>query len=483
MLFGDLTEGAIQAGIRRLMDKSRQQDRQGVMDTLALYRGGPTTITYLLQRPGERTTKWELRTQRFALPNYLAFIIDYLSRGIYGQQVMREYEGGSETENQLLEDTLEANDIWDTQAEIAQGMVAAGDTWACVKYDEFDDRLVVVPVWPLHIQWEADPDNPQRVRVLAETRPYIDENGAEKAFTWVWVDDKASGQSWGRVYDEQGNRRIEQEGAGFDPNPYGVIPYVRWRGLPMIGMQDGLAVMRDLTGLQKLLIQQLSDLVALIVYQSHGQPVRIMGVGEDPNSVVLTGVDSMMTLANGGSFTFENPGAAIPEVLAAIDATIGTMFDLAQIPREAYKGGVAESGVALRIRWQPYIAQTQAARMRAKSAERRLGLVFGAVGPVHGLAFPADKKLIAEWDESILPTDDVADHAADLADVNNVPPLMTLEDYLLKWRNGVDTPEDAKKYLEEIRAQEPKPVEGRPDPGRFGLIEDKPEPDPAEVAQ
>lgn len=470
MLFGDLTEGAIQSGIRRMMEQSRAQDRQGVADALALYRGGPTTVQYLMRRPGERDTKWQTRVERFALPNYLAFIVDYLSRGIYGQQVMREYEGGTDEENQLLEDTLELNDVWDLQAEIAQGMVAAGDTWATVKYDIWEDRLVVIPIYPLHIEWEPDPDNPQRIRALAEMRPYLDKDGSQRSLTWVWADDRMADKSWGRVYDEQGNRRKDQEGIGFDPNPYGVIPYVRWRGLPMIGMQDGLAVVRDLVGLQKLLVQQMSDLVALILYQSHGQPVRIMGVGEDPNSVVLTGVDSMMTLANGGSFDFAQPGAAINDVLGAIDRTVGMMFECAQLPREAMTGGIAESGVALRIRWQPYIAQTQAARMRAQSAERRLGMVFQAVGNYHGLPFP-DKKLMAQWDESILPTDDVADHAADLADVNNVPRLMTLEDYLMKWRHGVDTPQDAEAYIAALKAEEPEPVQGRPEPGRFGFVD------------
>jgi hypothetical protein len=67
---------------------------------------------------------------------------------------------------------------------------------------------------------------------------------------------------------------------------------------------------------------------------------------------------------------------------------------------------------------------------------------------------PQDRRMVATWNDNILPTDDQAEHMADLADINNDPPLMTLEDFLRRWRDGVDTPEDAKKYLESIRVEQ-----------------------------
>lgn len=464
-LYRDMTDDAIQASLREDRDSTHQAAMREMEELLIAYGGGQDMERFLVRRPGEqvavagrqREERYLYRKRRAHNPNYFARLTDAIVDGFVGDKIERHIEGEADS---VLQDLLSECAIDMVQQEYGLSTVLLGNALVAIAGNS--DMVGIAPVHPLNYTASCDPMRPYRLAEVVEKRGYFDRSENERFVYWVWND------AWGRCYDQSGRRLnvdpITGEDTDWaDPNPYGVVPYVHWRGRPMVGSFSGLSYVRDQLSLQKELYNRTNDLMVLCHLRSFGVPVFKDFQGDQLD---WSEYGALEVGPQGDAWMLE-PSGNVDGMLLSLDRLVDWMFQTGGVPVDVVKGQVAESGVALMVKWQPYVRVVQTLRTQGQVSEQDMVRKLCAVGRYHGYALPEDPVVTVEYDDAIVPNDTIAEFQRDLLMLNNEPPLMTREDFLRKWHD-LDDDGALAEYIEKLDASSAA-TEPEADDDAFGL--------------
>jgi len=438
MLFEDLTAGMIRAGLaqaRRQAVLDKQQDRE---ELEAYYAGGREISSKLIRHPAEDHAEFAQRKARLLYPNYVARLADALIDGVYGDPVTRSIADATDEQLETLQDIWEWNLMPRVQRDIGYGIVVLGDAWVNCTYHERDRIIGVHAVHPDNIAYTTDPDNPNRVIELVETRAeeHIVGSGKEVQTHWVWTLDEFG------HFDDDG--RPMDDGPWPAPNPYGWIPYVHFRGRPMLGVSDGLSYIRDQITIQRALMNRLSDEDVLCVEQIHGTLV-LKGY---QRANVDHGPRRAITVSPDGDAFYINPNAAIKDLEESIDRLVKMLFETGSVPMSLVSGGTASSGLQLAIEMRPFTRVVESIRAECTASEKDLIRTVCVIGAVHGLGLPEECNPVVEFSDNVLPSDRDGEFQRDLLMYQNG--LMLRTDFLARW---IDKLGDDQAAIEEYEQQ------------------------------
>ena len=474
MLFRDMTESAIQKALRddrAAENKARNAETRELID---MYEGGARMKPYLLRRPGEsmatasasRQERYTYRANRAHNPNYFSRLTDSLADGFVGDKITRRVSSGDEAFQALLDDVH----IQLVQQEYGLGTVLVGGSlvgivgWA-------EGGISLCPLHPFAWRVKSDPQDPYALAEVEEDRTYQSADGKEHTVTWVW------NSEWGRLYDSDGVRLTVDPMTGLetdwaDPNPYdGEIPYVYWRGRPVLGQFEGISYVRDQASLQKELYNRSNDLMILCHMRSFGVPVF---KDLQTNIADWSEYGGLEVGPTGDAWMLE-PSGDIPGMVMTLEKLIEWMYETGNVPTSMVQDASVKSGVALAIEWMPFLRVIQTLRNNGAVSERELVRKMLVIGKAHGVEkLPsADVDIEIEYEESVLPTDETADFKRDLLMLNNDPPLITREEFVRRWHKLPDDKAVA-KYIAELDAEADaaaaKKKEQQPEPQPFGAF-------------
>ena len=447
-LFDTHSKAIIAASLKKLREASLDAHAKEIEQLEDFYEGGSDVVKYLYRNPAESEESFTARQKRFAHLNYVGRIVDELVDDVYGDEVQRSFGVDADpAADEALKTTLEFNNIIEVQQEVCRSQVLMGDGWINVSWREPDQMVGIFAVHPLDFWFRMDPGNPSRLLEIVERRrsdrPDLakDDDGTACTY-WIWND-----TSFCEV-DADGNYLTPAT-----PNPYGTIPYVRWRGRSVVGGDDGLSFVRDAVSVQKLILNRVSDADKQIRYQAHGLLV-IKGI-DDP--VIKSGADSFIRLSNPTDDAFFiNPGADLKAVEDSTEGLVDRLFEISSVPASMVRGGTANSGLQLAIEMRPLTRIVGSVRTKAAAAEKRLITLIALIGRAHGQSvYPEVVDPVVEFSDNFLPSDEVQAFTRDMAMLSFVPvPLMTREDFLAKWHRKLrNNPAALAQYIDEIDAE------------------------------
>jgi hypothetical protein len=430
----------------------------------SLYEGGADVSKFLLRNDAESDKSFSARQKRLCHPNYVQRIVDELVDDVYGDEVVRSFgPEASDDQNEALKQVYRKNRMRNLAPEVCRSQVLLGDGWINAAWQEEPKNVGLFAVHPLDMWSRQDPDNPSRLYEVAERRRSdrtdIPREKDTPAFT-CWV--------WNREFFFE----VDMHGrflTPVTPNRYGVIPYIRWRGRSVVGREDGLSFVRDAATIQRLLLNRISDEDKLIRYQTHG----LMVVNSIDEPVIKSGADSFLRLTNTDDKAyFINPGADIAAVQETIRDLKDSIFEISSVPSSLIVGGQASSGLQLLIEMRPLTRVVGAVRSLASVGEEELITVIAAISVAHGdTRFPRPDTLepTVEFSDNFLPSDKQAEFDRDMAMLGNVPPLITIEDVLLKWHAKLrKSPEALRAYMEQLERDSQAASKGQVGSGGVG---------------
>lgn len=445
MLLPNLSEQVIRRAVAEYRAELLSQRGRYLEELEDFYIGGSDMSEHIRRFEGEEQRDLNERRARFQYPNYVAKLANVLIDSAYGAPIKRKIRNASEAQQKQFDAILEWNSATQMQLEVGQSIVTLGDAWACVAFREIAKTVGILPVYPGHIVHVAyDPENPRQIVQLVERRmddgnPDPSTGKAPILGYWFWTVDEFA--------------FVDQEGAYITPpqrNAYRAIPYVRWIGEPVIGERTGLSYIRDLIPLAKALINRLSELDQLVIDQTFS---TLVTAGHE-KPTFGTGTKRWVGLQQGGTAEYITPDPRIEAVEAAVDGIIQRMCETVGVPRSLLQGGIASSGRQLELEMWQLVQRVQRIRSINIDSERELCRLVCLVGATHRLGLPPSPDVEVEFDSQILPTDRQVERQEDRADVDNIPPLMTREDYVRKYRSGLNTDEAVRGYIVLLDAQD-----------------------------
>ena len=442
-----ITEDLVMAS---LLEFEKQVDKKRAMlyeEYENWYLGGSKVEGYLLRNDGERDDSYATRLKRIAHINYIGRIIDEIVDDAYGDEVDRKLgqTAGPDQERRLAE-VSELSNMLDIQQETCRTQVLLGDGWIYCSYSEEYQIPVWYPAHPGQIGFWVDRNNPRRIVRLIERRTeqtMVGKDLKDVVEYWIWTPDEYArlDAKW---------RYIEPP----TPHRIGSVPYVRWKGRGIVGEVDGISYARDLVGLNRLLLNRVSDVDKVIRYQTHG----LLVIKSVDDQEVKSGADWFIRLSDPDSNAFFiSPTANIQAAVDSIEDITKRMFEVGSIPMSLVRGGQASSGLQLAIEMRPLTRVVATVRAKGRVAEAELLKLTCAVGNAYGNGWPDPRTLRPEvrFVENFLPQDKDSEFARDLVMVNNVPPLMTIEKFIRKWTPELLGDEAAiAAYLDELRKQD-----------------------------
>jgi len=465
MLLPNLSEQIVRQAVREFAGSLLEARGRYLEELEDFYIGGPDMAEHIRRFEGETDRDLLERRARFQYPNYVAKLANVLIDSSYGAPIKRTLRDASDGQQKTFDDVLQWNAITQRQLEIGQSIVTLGDAWACVAFREQAKTVGVLPVYPGHIVHVAyDPDNPRRIVELVERRmddgnPDPTTGKAPVLGYWFWTVEEF-------CFAAQDGRYITPP----QRNSYRTVPYVRWIGEPVIGERTGYSYIRDLIPLAKALINRLSELDQLVIDQTFS---TLVTAGHE-KPTFNAGTKRWVGLPQGGTANYITPDPRIEAVEAAVDGIIQRMCETVGVPRSLLQGGIASSGRQLELEMWQLVQRVQRIRSINIDSERELCRLVCLVGATHRLGLPPSPDVEVEFDSQILPTDRQVERQEDRADVDNIPPLMTREDYVRKYRSGLNTDEAVRGYIVLLDAQD------RDEPGarKPGTDADVPTPPP-----
>lgn len=170
-------------------------------------------------------------------------------------------------------------------------------------------------------------------------------------------------------------------------NPYHEIPFSYFRAEEDDGSFFGQTSINDVVAINHIVNRLLSDLVEII--RVHGFSLLFVS-GEMTDTLILKPT-SFVRLPEKGDAKYLTPNSPIREIQGFIDWFVKRMADTAQIPEATIAGGESqESGIALSIRWLPYLQMLAQKRNLYQENDQELIRLTLLVSQTHrGLGDPA----------------------------------------------------------------------------------------------
>ena len=442
MILTSMAPSMVAEAIRDLREKA-EETRQRTYDYRNdFFLGGDRTKQYLTRHPGEGPTAWAERKERFADTGLTWRAGQALVSALYGHGVKRELLDTGDRETAAFQSILDASKINSKQRMVAQNQVVSGDGFALVAWSDSLNSLRIHSVDPGNIFVEVHPDDAMREQTVIERR--ANPNRVDSFIYWVWTDEAKT------LVDEDGKELDQGDGVfGWQPNPYGVIPYVHWRGMPISESYWGHSPVAACMELHRYANNIRSQVDRLALYQAHS----ILAISDhNIESTITAGETNALRLSAEGSAQYLAPSAAIGDVEAVYQRSRREAFEISGIPWSIVEGGQAPSGYALTVEYRSMAEVVEDLAVEAKDAELEMLRKLCIIGKVHGLPLPEDPDVQVDLNLEITPEDKDGLRLRDLDDLQ--AGLMTKRDYLLRHRPDIP-PDQIDAYIEQLAAERP----------------------------
>jgi len=442
MMWESLAPGLVIQAIKRLREEAEDERQRVYKYRNNFFLGGDRTKEYLVKHPGEGPTAWAERRERFSDTGLTWRSSSALISALYGHIVKREIVGASDSESQIIENVLAASKMQSKQRIIGQNQVVLGDAFGLISWSDLLGSLRIHSVDPGNIFVEVHPDDPMREITVIEQR--TDPNDVKKSTYWVWTDEAKI------LVNEDGKALDQGDGVfGWQPNPYGVIPYVHWRGMPISESYWGHSPVAACMELHRYANNIRSQVDRLALYQAHS----ILAISDhNIESTITAGETNALRLSAEGSAQYLAPSAAIGDVEAVYQRSRREAFEISGIPWSIVEGGQAPSGYALTVEYRSMAEVVEDLAVEAKDAELEMLRKLCIIGKVHGLPLPEDPDAQVDLNLEITPEDKDGMRLRDLDDLQ--AGLMTKRDYLLRHRPDIP-PDQIDAYIEQLAAERP----------------------------
>ena len=455
----DLTVSLIRQVRRQLKAQADATRREEYAALLDFYEGGrgPLSDTYVKQHYREEDDAWLARRSRLRGLNVTRAVPDKIRDALYGGKVTRTC-ADPETDRRL-------RDIYDAarfDAVASSAALTSSILGSHLVGPYYDERLGRVAF---------------RTRYLGDCYPWVSEQNAdelEALLVEVVIDDLFSGESFLRaeIYTpteigifRAADSRTEywELDRAFHPrgdlgNPYGIIPWVHFRGrLPaQAGDWWGLSDIRDVVEVNKFI----NELLSIADKNAHDQGWSQLVLVNFPDDVERVNVGSARAIrtGEGGDAKYIVPDLKIGEFMEMIERLYRWAYETAMVPLAAVRTSETDrSGVALVMEFKPLLDLVSERAKRFRAGEIELMRQTALVDLVHrtgrsftpsaASAFMQNLQCEVSFELNVIPPDRDAQLERDLKMLE--AGLADPADVLAR-QEGLG-PEAARAKLEEIR--------------------------------
>jgi hypothetical protein len=250
------------------------------------------------------------------------------------------------------------------------------------------------------------------------------------------------------LVDDNGKALDQGDGkSGWQENPYGIIPYTHWRGLPLSESYYGMSPVGAVVEIHKYCNNLRTQLDRVVLYQAHSL-LAIKGRIDDK---LNTGETNAIVLDVDGDAMFLAPNANIDAVRNAYELARTEAFQIAGIPQSIYAGGQVASGYALVVESVPFSISVGDLAIEAHGAEVEDLQKACIIGAKHGLGLPEDPEIHVQMNVNVIPRDADAERQTDMMEVD--AGRMLLEDYLKKYRPDIGGDDEIAAYVVRLKEQ------------------------------
>jgi hypothetical protein len=381
----DLTVEMVREVREQLKNQAEALRKEEYRTLLDFYEGGeaPLSEEYIKRHYREEEEAWLARRVSLRGLNITRAIPDRIRDALYGRKVERTC---SDPANDARLKTIYGQNHFDTVAD--QIALEASILGSHIVGPYYDERLGRVAF---------------RTRYLGDVYPWVSEQNAdvlEALLVEVVIDDLFSAESFLRteIYTpwETGVFQAANSQAGyweldrsFHPdgdltNPYGVIPWVHFRGRSPAQSGDwfGLSDIRDVVEVNKFV----NELLSIADKNAHDQGWSQLVLINFPDDVekVSVGTSKAIRTGEGGDAKYIVPDLKIGEFLKLIDRVYGWAYESAMVPLAAVRTSTqARSGVALQIELKPLLDLVAEREKRYRVNEIELMKMTLLVDTVH----------------------------------------------------------------------------------------------------
>ena len=360
----------------------RKEEYRTLLD---FYEGGaaPLSDEYVRRHYREEEDAWLARRLNLRGLNITRAIPERIRDALYGRKVERTCEDAEE--DARLKTIYEENQFDNVANQIA---LEASILGSHVVGPYFDERLGRVAF---------------RTRYLGDVYPWVSEQNAdvlEALLVEVVIDDLFTGESFlrGEIYTpwETGIFVAADSRTGyweldrsFHPdgdltNPYGVIPWVHFRGRCPAQSGDwfGLSDIRDVVEVNKFV----NELLSIADKNAHDQGWSQLVLINFPDDVekVSVGTSKAIRTGEGGDAKYIVPDLKIADFLELIDRLYRWAYESAMVPMAAIRTSEqAKSGIALEIELKPLLDLVAEREKRYRRGEIELMKLTLLVDTVH----------------------------------------------------------------------------------------------------
>lgn len=446
-MWSDRTREVVSASLadcRKLCNEAREQEHE---ELERWFESGNQltsgTQGDLIRKEAEEDEDWDERKKRFASINIAARIVEAMAGWIRARNAKRTLGLSEEIDRRYAEE-LKRSRIGLVEKDRAIDQVLHGEHYQTFGWDQSAARVAIVTVKPQNGWFIPSAWDPLRMETWIERRQRPNDSRHPIEYRkWNALEYEIVDEDWKPIAPSDG---IPQSG----PNPFGLIPTVRTRGISLPGEKHGLSLVRDAVKIQKLITNHVSELDVLLRHQTGDWPfVRSARAPE-----IVKGAGRALHLTGEkDEVGYASPNAKLMELIEALSHFIEWGFEITGQPLSVFKGEAASSGFELMVKYQAALRVAHDYCLEIEVAEEDFARVFCAVARYGKLPFPEPSKVKPglSWEGSMLPADEAAARDADGRDV--AAGRMTLEDYLRRNRKDLK-PEEIEPYAAKLRQEE-----------------------------
>ena len=372
----------VRSQLKRQADALRREEYRALLD---FYEGGraPLSDQYVKRHYREEEDAWLGRRSQLRGLNITRAIPERIRDAMYGRAVERTCEDAEA--GARLKDIYAQNNFDAVANQIA---LEASILGSHLVGPYFDERLGRVAF---------------RTRYLGDVYPWVSEQNADALdalLVEVVIDDLFSGESFLRaeIYtpEETGvflaadsrasywelDRRAHPDGDL--TNPYGVIPWVHFRGRcpAQAGDWFGLSDIRDVVEVNKFI----NELLSIADKNAHDQgwSQLVLVNFHDDVEKVRVGTSRAIRTGEGGDAKYIVPDLKIADFVALIEKLYAWAHESAMVPMAAIRTSrEARSGVALEIELKPLLDLVAEREKRYRAGEIELMKMTALVDAAH----------------------------------------------------------------------------------------------------
>ena len=368
--------------LKRQADALRREEYRTLLD---FYEGGkaPLSDEYIRRHYREEDDAWLARRQTLRGLNITRAIPDRVRDALYGREVQRTC--ADPALDARLKEIYSANHFESIANQVA---LEASILGSHLVGPYFDERLGRVAF---------------RTRYLGDVYPWVSEQNAdllEALLVEVVVEDLFTGESTLRaeiytpgetaVFTAADSRARYWEldrtvhPDGDVTNPYGVIPWVHFRGRTPAQSGDwfGLSDIRDVVEVNKFV----NELLSIADKNAHDQGWSQLVLINFPDDVerVSVGTAKAIRTGEGGDAKYIVPDLKIKDFLELIDRLYTWACEGAMMPLAAIRpSSTAKSGLALELELKPMLDLVAEREKRYRAGEIELMKMTALVDAVH----------------------------------------------------------------------------------------------------